>query len=119
MRFLKTLSESLYFKNLDNNAGVFHRLIDDAEEEEDEEAILAYYFLLSEKKSLVANELDEIIERWFENTWNCSLDFEVSDALQKLVDLELVNKNGDRYTAISLKESLDRLKSRWCSIVGL
>ena len=38
LRFLQSLTENLYFKNLDNNAGVFHRLIDDAEEEECKEA---------------------------------------------------------------------------------
>ena len=32
-RFLQTLTQNLYFKNLDNNAGVFYRLLDEAEEE--------------------------------------------------------------------------------------
>lgn len=32
LAFMQTLTENLYFKNLDNNAGVFHRLIDEAEE---------------------------------------------------------------------------------------
>ena len=42
LSFMQTLTENLYFENLDNNAGVFHRLIDDAEEEECKEAILVY-----------------------------------------------------------------------------
>ncbi len=46
LRFMQSLTQNLYFKNLDNNAGVFHRLANDAEEEECKEAILAYYFLL-------------------------------------------------------------------------
>ena len=37
---MKALSDNLYFKNLDNNAGVFHHLIDAAEEEEVKEAIV-------------------------------------------------------------------------------
>ncbi|MFV1983665.1 MAG: TMEM143 family protein [Thiohalomonadales bacterium] len=32
LQFMKTLTDNLYLKNLDNNAGVFHRLLDDAEE---------------------------------------------------------------------------------------
>ena len=36
---METLTRNLYFKNLDNNAGVFHRLANDAEEEESKEAI--------------------------------------------------------------------------------
>ena len=43
---MKTLADNLYFKNLDNNTCVFHRLIDATEEEENKEVILAYYFLL-------------------------------------------------------------------------
>ena len=34
IKFMKALSDNLYFKNLDNNAGVFYHLIDAAEEEE-------------------------------------------------------------------------------------
>lgn len=44
LRFMKALADNLYFKSLDNNAGVFQHLIDAAEEEECKEAILAYYF---------------------------------------------------------------------------
>jgi hypothetical protein len=44
IKFMKALSDNLYFKNLDNNAGVFYHLIDTAEEEEFKEAVLAYFF---------------------------------------------------------------------------
>ena len=47
IQFMKTLTDNLYFWNLDNNAGVFYRLIDDAEEEEFKEAFLAYAFLFN------------------------------------------------------------------------
>ncbi len=36
--FMKALSENLYFRNLDNDAGVFHHLLDAAEEAEVTEA---------------------------------------------------------------------------------
>ena len=45
IQVMKSLSESLYFRNLDNDAGVFHHLLDAAEEEEVKEAVLAYHFL--------------------------------------------------------------------------
>lgn len=51
IRFMKALTENLYFKNLDNNAGVFHHLIDAAEEEEFKEAALAYFFLAAAPKA--------------------------------------------------------------------
>ena len=61
IKFMKALSDNLYFKNLDNNAGVFHTLIDAAEEEDIKEALLAYTFLLKSKSGLSAQMLDEQI----------------------------------------------------------
>lgn len=58
---MKTLADNLYFKNLDNNTCVFHRLIDATEEEENKEVILAYYFLLKADKAISAQELDSTI----------------------------------------------------------
>jgi hypothetical protein len=48
LRFMKALADNLYFKNLNNNDVVFHRLIDSAEEE-CKEAILAYYLLVTHR----------------------------------------------------------------------
>jgi hypothetical protein len=84
IKFMKALSDNLYFKNLDNNTGVFHHLADTAEEEEFKEAILAYYFLLTSDRDLTTTELDETIERWFESRHNCIVNFEIEDALRKL-----------------------------------
>ncbi|NIB41591.1 DUF3754 domain-containing protein [Pseudomaricurvus alkylphenolicus] len=110
LRFTQALTENLYFKSLDNNAGVFHRLIDAAEEEECKEAILAYYFLSISENPLSLAQLDKVIEDWFSLKWECNLDFEVDDALQKLERLELVEKSGDHYSAKPLGENgSDRL----------
>ena len=118
LTFMQTLTENLYFKNLDNNAGVFHRLIDDAEEEECKEAMLAYYFLLSREGLTNALALDEAVEKWFRQSWSCDLDFEVEDALSKLVELGLVRRNsnteGDEMLeAKPLNEGIQLLNVRW------
>ena len=62
LKFMQSLTQNLYFKNLDNNAGVFHRLANDAEEEKCKEAILAYFFLLISKIPISRAELDRTIE---------------------------------------------------------
>jgi len=95
IRFMKTLGDNLYFKNLDNNAGVFHRIIDDAEEEECKEALLAYYFLLCSGKGLSSSEPDREIEEWFERELRVSPDFEIRDALRKLNELKLCKIVGE------------------------
>ena len=118
LTFMQTLTENLYFKNLDKNAGVFHRLIDDAEEEECKEAMLAYYFLLSREGLNQTSLLDDSIENWFRESWGCELDFEVEDALAKLVELGLVRRNSDTELADVLEaKPLDQgialMNTRW------
>ncbi|NMP30650.1 DUF3754 domain-containing protein [Thalassotalea sp. M1531] len=113
IKFMKALSDNLYFKNLDNNAGVFHTLIDAAEEEDFKEALLAYTFLLKNTDGLTAQALDKQIEQWFEQTHQCTLDFEISDALQKLEKLTLVTIQEQVYKAVSINEAKQILDSKW------
>lgn len=113
IRFMKMLADNLYFNNLDNNVGVFHRLIDAAEEEECKEAMLAYYFLLTADKPLSADVLDQQVESWFHDTLQHTMDFEVDDALQKLVTLGLVSSTADAYQAVSLDQARKILDRQW------
>lgn len=111
--FMQSLTQNLYFKNLDNNAGVFHRLIDDAEEEECKEAILAYYFLLTQGAAKDEAELDAWVESWFQDRWDSSVDFEVDDALAKLLKLGLVSQSQDGLVVEGIEESSRLLDKRW------
>ena len=113
LRFMQALTQNLYFKNLDNNAGVFHRLVNDAEEEESKEAILAYYFLLTAGKPMGKLELDQRIEDWFESKWDCSIDFEIDDALHKLLSLGLVRETHGQLVAGNVMDSIRLLDERW------
>jgi hypothetical protein len=113
LRFMQALTQNLYFKNLDNNAGVFHRLVNDAEEEESKEAILAYYFLLTSEEALTKAELDQKIERWFDSRWNCAIDFEIDDALRKLLALGLVETSAEQLVAVPIDQGIRRLDQRW------
>ncbi len=110
--FMQSLTQNLYFKNLDNNAGVFHRLIDDAEEEECKEAILGYYFLLT-KGEMNASDLDGSVESWFSGAHGATLDFEVADALSKLVRLGLVTESQGIYSAVPIVAASRLLDKRW------
>jgi len=116
IKFMKALSDNLYFKNLDNNAGVFHTLIDAAEEEDFKEAVLAYTFLLQAPQGLSASKLDETIEAWFKSNYRCQLDFEISDALDKLERMQLLTLDGDNYQALPLTQAKKHLDQRWDSI---
>jgi hypothetical protein len=113
IRFMKALTDNLYFKNLDNNVGVFHHLIDDAEEEECKEAMLAYYFLLTEKRELDKAALDDAIENWFASEQDCCLDFDVGDALGKLERLGLAERTENTWRVLPLAQAKIRLDEIW------
>jgi hypothetical protein len=104
LAFTQALTHNLYFKLLDNNAGVLFRLLDDAEESECKESLLAYYFLLVEGSPMTAEGLDARIEAWLAETWECRIDFEIDDALSKLARLGLVIESGGRWQADGKRE---------------
>lgn len=95
LQYTQALTENLYFKLLDNNAGVLFRILDEAEDSEFKEGLLAYYFLLAHGSPMTAAELDKTIEAWLERRWECRIDFEIGDALQKLERLGLASRSGD------------------------
>jgi len=113
LKFMKALTDNLYFKNLDNNAGVFHHLLDAAEEEECKESILAYYILLLSKESMSAAQLDSKIEAWFKAKFNVAIDFEVQDALNKLERFGIVACDNNRYRALSLEAAKLKMNAAW------
>ena len=87
IKFLKDVTDTLFFKNLVSNSGVFNSLIDSAEEEECKEVFLAFYHLLVAEQPLTQEELDDTIEEWLENKFNTKIDFDVEKALDKLQNL--------------------------------
>jgi len=112
--FMKALSENLYFRNLDNDAGVFHHLLDAAEESEVTEAVLAYHFLRTAPEPSTASELDRRIQDWFATRWDTTLDYEVEDGVRKLRQLSLATEDDlGRLTAVSLAEAKKRLDHEW------
>ncbi len=112
LRFMQALTQNLYFKNLDNNAGVFQRLVNDAEEEECKEAILAYYFLLVEG-AMPRTELDLRIETWLTDVSGRVIDFDIEDAVNKLTLLELLEYSDDQLKAIPVRAAIEKLNLRW------
>uniref|UniRef100_UPI003F6B1A25 TMEM143 family protein n=1 Tax=Congregibacter sp. TaxID=2744308 RepID=UPI003F6B1A25 len=99
-RFRQALTRDLYFKLLDNNAGVLLRVLDDAEDSECKEAFVALYFLLAEDRPISAKDLDGIIEDWFAQRWQARLDFEIEDALEKLVSLGMAQELDGQWSVV-------------------
>jgi hypothetical protein len=109
------LTQSLYYQNLDNNAGVLNHLLDEAEEQECREAILGYYYLwrFAGERGWTAGDLDDYIEMDLERLAGLKVDFEIEDAIDKLERLHIIEKVGDRYRAHPLAKALEMLDYTW------
>jgi len=109
------LTQSLYYQNLDNNAGVLHHLLDEAEEQECREAILAYYYMwrYPRAEGWTAANLDDYVEMDLERLAGLKVDFEIGDALDKLEKLRIVEKVGDHYRPYPLDKALEMLDYTW------
>lgn len=113
--YSKQLTESLYYQTLDNNNGVLTHLVDEAEEQECREAILAYWALLyyAPEQGWTTEQLDDYIELHLDNALNMKVDFEVDDALDKVLELGIVQKEGAMLKAVPLDQALERLDYKW------
>ena len=109
------LTQSLYYQNLDNNAGVLNHLLDEAEEQECREAILAYYYMwrYPRAEGWTAANLDDYVEMDLERLAGLKVDFEIADAIDKLEKLHVIEKVGDRYRAHPLDKALEMLDYLW------
>ncbi|MFB2919197.1 MULTISPECIES: TMEM143 family protein [Aerosakkonema] len=84
VKFQKKVTDTLFFRNLANNASVFGALIDAAEEEECKEIILVYYHLLTSETSLTPAQLDDRIEEWMDEKFGTKIDFDINGPLHNL-----------------------------------
>lgn len=102
------LAQSLYYQNLDNNAGVLFRLLDAAEEQECRETILAYFYLLRSGPQ-TEKHLDDTIEIELERLAGIKVDFEIDDALRKIERIGLGHDVDGVWSAVPLTDALNRL----------
>jgi len=90
-KYMQTLSSSLYFQNMANNVTALTRLVDAAEAEEAKELLLAYFTLYIERdRDYTMEELDQRVEQWLSEQFKLDIDFEVGDAVRKLVEKGLM-----------------------------
>ena len=95
LKFLKKVTDTLFFKCLVTNEGVLHTLTDATEEEISKEVILIYYHLLTGTGAITPDQLDEIIENWLESKFSGDVDFDIQKGLAHLRELSAVIDTGD------------------------
>jgi hypothetical protein len=114
-KYQLNLTQSLYYQNIDNNAGVIHRLLDEAAEQENREVMLAYFFLWrnAPAEGLTAEALDARIENWLQSEAEQAVNFEIADALGKLMQFRLAEQSGQLWRALPVDDAILKLEEHW------
>ena len=113
----KQLTDNIYYRNVNNNSGIFNYLIGEAEEQDWKEALLAYYGLLTAAAPLTREELAARIEGLLAHVFGVPAAFEVDDALARLKGLDLLGESGGYLSVSPLPDALARLDSGWAELL--
>lgn len=112
LKYQKELTDNVYYRNINNNAGIFDYIIGAAEEQECKEAFLAYYFLHATGGTTQA-ALDMMIEQWLLDNFGVDIDFEADDAVAKLERAGLLRREGERLGVVTPDRALVQLDRLW------
>jgi hypothetical protein len=113
-----SLTQSLYFQNLDSNAGVLSRLFEEAEEQETRTTLLAYYCLwrFAPPGGATGEDLGLAMDLYLDRHAGVPLLCHINEALALLGRVGLAHQEGDRYTAAPLPEAIEVLRVRWADL---
>jgi hypothetical protein len=109
----KQVTDNVYYRNVNNNAGIFSYLIGEAEDQDWKEVLLAYYGLLTEAEPVTREVLDARVEELLARTIGVSADFDIDHALSRLRQYDLVIETDSRFAAVLLSEAPGRLDREW------
>ena len=109
----KQLTDNVYYRNINNNSGIFTYLIGEAEDQDWKEALLAYYGLLTASGPLSREALEARVEDLLARLFGVAADFEIGAALARLKSLDLVSESGGLLSVLPLRDALARLAREW------
>jgi Protein of unknown function (DUF3754) len=109
----KQVTDNIYYRNVNNNTGIFNFIIGEAEEQDWKEALLAYYGLLTATAPLTSEALGARVEALLAEMFGLRVAFGSDDALEKLKALGLVCEAGGRFSVPPLPEALVGLEKQW------
>jgi hypothetical protein len=113
LKYQKELTDNIYFRNINNNAGIFDAMIGAAEDQECKEAFLVYYFLCTATAAIPQPELKERIERWLRQAFGTTVDFAVAAALARLERLGVLVRDREQLAVLPPDQALRKLDHAW------
>lgn len=112
-KYQLNLTQNLYYQKLDGNLGAILRVADEAEEQEFREALSAWFLLwrIAPLDGWLMEELDQSAEQWLQAELKRDVDFDVQDAVEKLIRRGMVDVGPDgRLTAKSPGKVIEALR---------
>jgi Protein of unknown function (DUF3754) len=95
-RYMVTMSQNLYFHAMADNRGVLSMLADRAAEEDVKEEMLLYTVLAKEVvRRFELDQVDAAIESYMQATFGVEVNFDIQDALDRLIADGLVTQHPD------------------------
>ena len=95
-KYMVTMSQNLYFHAMADNRGAMTKLADRAAEEDIKEEMLLYALLAKERVRIdQLKEVDEAIELYLKRTYEREIDFDVGEALGRLIADGIVTQAPD------------------------
>ena len=117
-RYMLNMTQNLYYQNLDNNAGVLLRLLEEGEQQEACESVLAYFVtavLLAEQPAIALDEIDRLCEELLQQATGIQVDFDVEATARNLMHLGLLKIERHGWRALPLSAACTRLDATWDS----
>jgi hypothetical protein len=113
LKYHMELTENIYYRNINNNAGIFDYIIGTAEDQECKEALLAYHFIRTASAPPTAAELAQRIEAWLTTNFAINVDFDIADALATLDRFGLLRHEGERLFVSPIEAAITQLHAVW------
>ena len=113
LKYHMELTENIYFRNVNNNAGIFDYLIATAEDQETKEAAIAYHFIRKAQVAPTAAEVADAVEMWLANNFTVNVAFKIGNALETLNRFGLLRREGERLFVLPLELAIAQLHQVW------
>lgn len=114
-KYMVVMAQNLYFHSMADNRGVMIKLADRAAEEDVKEEILLYAVLAkTPAKRSELHDIDRGIEKWLHSTFGVDVDFDLHDALSRLLADGIVTEEPDgSLRTLQPHEAALHLDAKW------
>ena len=116
LRYHMELADNIYYRNVNNNSGIFDYLIGAAEDQECKQALLAYHFIRKAQPAPTIAEVAAHIEAWLAAGFGIKRDFEIAASLRTLERLGLVWREAERLYVPPLDQAIGKLHQVWTNL---